>query len=280
MGWHDSTSVSGHRACLFSVGDTPNVYINSLGHHSTLNLSFVHWLGQLQTCNQLHAHENVQFLEKLKQLILFIERKLEKKDFIQLSFYSEPDGPVIGNGTFKSSVLVPGEPEAFYVGPPSREKLPKNVLPGSILFGSITYGAVSSFNKKGGQNQHAPSSYSISYLVPPSKVDNDKGNGVSAGRKSISEKLDEEVRDIKIKFLSGFNQDTEDDKSAWMELVASLKSEYPKYTPLLAKILERIVQKGCSDDKIGYQKEVQYSMRKDICWARGTPFWAQGLHKR
>jgi tripeptidyl-peptidase-2 len=115
-------------------------------------------------------HDNVQLLEKLKQLVLFIERKLEKKDFIQLSFYSEPDGPTVGNGTFKSSILVPGEPEAFYVGPPSREKLPKNVLPGSVLVGSITYGAVSSFSKKDDQNQHAPASYSISYLIPPSKV--------------------------------------------------------------------------------------------------------------
>lgn len=30
------------------------------------------------------------------------------QDFIQLSFYSEPDGPTVGNGTFKSSILVPG----------------------------------------------------------------------------------------------------------------------------------------------------------------------------
>jgi tripeptidyl-peptidase-2 len=83
-------------------------------------------------------HENVQFLEKLKQLVLFVERKLDRKvshlllkfhisnndlattnmsdadvmtllqDFIPLSFYSEPDGPIIGSGTFKSTILVPG----------------------------------------------------------------------------------------------------------------------------------------------------------------------------
>ena len=72
------------------------------------------------------------------------------QDFIPLSFYSEPDGPIVGSGTFKSTILVPGyfilkcllfflllyhfvttylyifrEPEAFYVGPPSREQLPK-----------------------------------------------------------------------------------------------------------------------------------------------------------
>jgi hypothetical protein len=30
------------------------------------------------------------------------------QDVIPLSFYSEPDGPIVGSGTFKSTVLVPG----------------------------------------------------------------------------------------------------------------------------------------------------------------------------
>jgi tripeptidyl-peptidase-2 len=197
----------------------------------------------------------VQLLEKLKQLVLFIERKLDKKDLIPLSFYSEPDGSVIGSGTFKSCILIPGEPEAFYVGPPSREKIPKNAQPGSVLVGTITYGTVSTFNKKDDQNQHAPASYSISYTIPPSKVDDDKEKTVSVGTKSMSEHLDEEVRDTKIKFLSSFKQETDDDKSTWLELVASLKSEYPKYTPLLSKILECVLQKTC-DDKIRHQKEL------------------------
>nr|CAB3447450.1 unnamed protein product [Digitaria exilis] len=173
-------------------------------------------------------HENVQFLEKLKQLVLFIERKLDKKEFIPLSFYSQPDGPIIGSGTFKSTILVPGEPEAFYVGPPSREQLPKNAPPGAVLVGSITYGTVNGDKEKAG----------------------------SVGTKSISEQLAEEVRDTKIKFLSSLKQETEEDKSAWSELVASLKSEYPKYTPLLAKILECVLQKAAYDDKIGHEKEV------------------------
>ncbi|RCV07666.1 hypothetical protein SETIT_1G263600v2 [Setaria italica] len=200
-------------------------------------------------------HENVQFLEKLKQLVLFIERKLDKKDFIPLSFYSEPDGPIVGSGTFRSTILVPGEPEAFYVSPPSREQLPKNAPPGAVLVGSITYGTVSTFNKKDDQKQHAPVSYNISYSIPPSKVNDDKEKGVSVGTKSISEQLVEEVRDTKIKFLSSLKQETEEDKSAWSELVASLKSEYPKYTPLLAKILECVLRKA-NDDKIGHEKEV------------------------
>ncbi|TVU28818.1 hypothetical protein EJB05_20353, partial [Eragrostis curvula] len=203
--------ISDSNKCVYSSGDVYPSYVKLSKGEYTLQLYI--------------RHENVQILEKLKQLVLFIERKLDKKDCIPLSFYSEPDGSVVGNGTFKSSILIPGEPEAFYVGPPSREKLPKNAPPGSVLVGSITYGAVSSFSKKDDQNQHAPASYSISFIIPPSKVDDDQEKGVSVGKKSISERLDEE-------------------------------SEYPKYTPLLTKILECVLQKTTGDDKISHQKEV------------------------
>jgi len=46
----------------------------------------------------------------------------------------------------------------------------QNAPPGAVLVGSITYGTVSTFNKKGEQNHHAPVSYSISYTILPSKV--------------------------------------------------------------------------------------------------------------
>jgi hypothetical protein len=35
-----------------------------------------------------------------------------------------------------------------------------------------------------------------------------------------------------------------------------LQSEYPKYTPLFAKILECVLQESTSDDKISHHKEV------------------------
>ncbi|XP_072983794.1 tripeptidyl-peptidase 2 isoform X2 [Typha latifolia] len=201
-------------------------------------------------------HENVHFLEKMKQLVLFIERKLEKKDCIQLSFFSQPDGPLIGNGTFKSSSLVPGEPEAFYVGPPSREKLPKNAPPGAVLLGSISYGTVTQNNKSDQNNQQSPAIYHISYIVPPSKVDEDVGKGTSSGSKSVSERLQEEVRNTKIKFLLSMKRDTEEDISAWNDLIASLKVEYPKDTLLLAKILECLLSGAANHDKSSRNHEI------------------------
>ncbi|KAA8533720.1 hypothetical protein F0562_031237 [Nyssa sinensis] len=125
-------------------------------------------------------HDNVQYLEKMKQLVLFIERNLEEKEVIRLSFYSQPDGPVMGNGSFKSSVLVPGVKEAFYVGPPLKDKLPKNSSEGSVLLGAISYGKLSFGVQEEGKNpQKNPASYNISYRVPPNKLEEDKGKSSS-----------------------------------------------------------------------------------------------------
>lgn len=203
-------------------------------------------------------HDNVQYLEKLKQLVLFIERSLEEKDVIRLNFFSQPDGPVMGNGTFKSSVLVPGKKESIYLGPPSKDRLPKNSTQGSLLLGAISYGKLSYGHREEGKNpQKNPVSYLLSYVVPPNKLDEDKGKGSSStGTKTVSERLEEEVRDAKIKVLSSLKQDGDEERLEWKKLSVSLKSEYPKYTPLLAKILEGLLSQSNIEDKIHHDEEV------------------------
>ncbi|KAM7499661.1 hypothetical protein LguiA_024075 [Lonicera macranthoides] len=230
-------------------------------------------------------HDNVQYLEKMKQLVLFIERNLEEKEVMRLSFYSQPDGPVMGNGSFKSSLLVPGTKEAFYVGPPTKDKLPKNSPEGSVLLGAISYGKLSFGVQREGKNpEKNPVSYRISYLVPPNKLDEDKGKGSAInGTKSVSERLEEEssalshwnysildvsgflliktitnskVRETKIKVFASLKQSTDEERSEWKKLSVSLKSEYPKYTPLLAKILESLLSQNGVKDKIHHYEEI------------------------
>ncbi|KAH1151951.1 hypothetical protein GYH30_045439 [Glycine max] len=203
-------------------------------------------------------HDNVQILEKMRHLVLFIERNLEEKDVIRLSFFSQPDGPLMGNGSFKSSSLVPGIKEGIYLGPPPKEKLPKNSPQGSVLLGAISYGKLSFVGQ--GENKSPekhPASYQISYIVPPNKIDEDKGKGSSlSSKKNVSERLKEEVRDAKIKVLASLKQETDEERLEWKELSALLKSEYPKYTPLLATILEGLVSWSNIKDKIHHDEEV------------------------
>ncbi|XP_048325872.2 tripeptidyl-peptidase 2 [Ziziphus jujuba] len=203
-------------------------------------------------------HDNVQYLEKMKQLVLFIERKLEEKDGIQLCFFSKPDGPLMGIGSYEPTILVPGKKEAFYVGPPPKDKLPKNCPQGSVLLGTISYGKLSYLGQGHGKDlKDYPVSYHISYVVPPNKPDEDKGKGSSPTlTKSVSERLEEEVRDAKIKVLASLRQDSDEEISEWKKLSDSLKSEYPKYTPLLSKILEGLVSRNNVVDKIHHDEEV------------------------
>ncbi|XP_026379744.1 tripeptidyl-peptidase 2-like isoform X1 [Papaver somniferum] len=193
-------------------------------------------------------HDNVQYLEKMKQLVLFIEKKLEEKDFIRLSFYSQPDGPVMGNGSFKSSDLVPGTLEAFYVAPPTKDKLPKNCPAGSVLLGAISY-------KKPSPKGKQIVSYEVSFVVPPTKVDEKPKDSSPMCTKSVLERLTEEVRDAKVSFLGSVKHGTEEERCQWNELTASLKSDYPNYTPLLSKIMECLLSES-KEDKIVYNEEL------------------------
>ncbi|KAF3487031.1 hypothetical protein F2Q69_00057125 [Brassica cretica] len=199
-------------------------------------------------------HENVQLLEKLKQLTVFIERNMGE---VRLNLHSEPDGPVTGNGALKSSVLMPGVKEAFYVGPPTKDKLPKNTPQGSVLVGEISYGKLSFDDKEGKNPKDNPAFYPISYVVPPNKPEEDKKAVSSTNScKSVSERLEQEVRDTKIKFLGNLKQETEEERSEWKKLCACLKSEYPSYTPLLAKILEGLLSRSEGGDKISHHEEI------------------------
>ncbi|KAF8379520.1 hypothetical protein HHK36_028958 [Tetracentron sinense] len=184
---------------------------------------------------ELDWHDNVQYLEKMKQLVLFIERKLEEKVSLMFATF------VMVNMVETSIMIFP-----IFL---------QNCPAGSLLLGAISYGKLSLGIKE--EAQKNPVSYQISCLVPPNKLDEDKGKGSSPTCiKSVSERLEEEVRDAKIKFFASLKQDTEEERSEWKELSTSLKLEYPKYTPLLAKILEGLLSKSSDEDKIRYNEEV------------------------
>ncbi|KAG0480500.1 hypothetical protein HPP92_011358 [Vanilla planifolia] len=207
---------------------------------------------------QLHIrHENVHLLEKMKHLILFIERKLETKEYVGLSFFSQPDGHFKNNGTFKSTVIVPGQSEAFYVAPPSSDKLPECSSPGAMLLGSASYGTISLGSKRNNQNKpKSPVSYQILYFIPPLKVYEKKGKYMPIGINTVAESMEKMVRDTKLRFLSSMNRGNKKERQAWKELCDSLKKQYPKCTPLLASILHGLLSGYVEEDKTTHYKEI------------------------
>ncbi|KAG0483009.1 hypothetical protein HPP92_011093 [Vanilla planifolia] len=237
IGSQESTHVNFER--IYAVGDAYPKYVKLPKGIYTIQLRI--------------RHENVQILEKMKQLILFIERKLDKKEHIGLSFFSQPDGHFKNNGTFKSTVLVPGGSEAFYVAPPSSEKLPKCSSPGAVLLGSASYGTISLGSKRKDQKKQQ---YPVSYVIPPLKVDEEKGKNSPIGTNTVAERMEEEVRDTKLRFLSSVSRGNKEERQAWKELCASLKKQYPKYTPLLASILDGLLSGYVEEDKIAHNKEI------------------------
>ncbi|KAK7303325.1 hypothetical protein RJT34_14228 [Clitoria ternatea] len=132
----------------------------------------------------------------MRHLVLFIERNLEEKDVIRLRVFSQSDGPLMGNGSFKSSSLVPGVKEGLYLGAPPKEKLPKNSQSGSILVGAISYGKLSLADQGENKNLEKHSaSYRISFVVPSNKIDEGKGkDSFLSSKKNVYERLKEEVK--------------------------------------------------------------------------------------
>eukprot|EP00252_Welwitschia_mirabilis_P023337 TRINITY_DN6570_c0_g1_i2.p1 TRINITY_DN6570_c0_g1~~TRINITY_DN6570_c0_g1_i2.p1 ORF type:complete len:443 (-),score=97.06 TRINITY_DN6570_c0_g1_i2:334-1662(-) len=206
----------------------------------------------------LLRHDNIQYLKQLENLVLFIDVELEAKNYIKLDFYSQPDGPITGEGSFKSSILLSGETQAFYIASPSEDKLPKNACAGSVMLGKIHYGRLSFSNSQKSENRETcPSSYDITYIVPPAKVElKDNGKAGLAKKTILKNSWEEEVRDEKIKILGNLPMDSPEDCEEWRELAISLKSEYPNHTSLLARILEVVAKMDIKNDPIKHHSEV------------------------
>ncbi|RDY08828.1 Tripeptidyl-peptidase 2, partial [Mucuna pruriens] len=176
-------------------------------------------MAMFEECIELHSSDKT-VVKSPEYLLLTHNGCTFKLEIIRLCFFSQPDGPLMENGSFKSSSLVPGIKEEFYVGPPPKDKLPK--------------------------------------------MDEDKGKNSSlSSKKTVSERLEKELSltcpsgaRCKNKSPWGVKQDSDEECLEWKKLFASLKSKYPKHTPLLAKILEGLVSRSYMKDKFHHHEEV------------------------
>ncbi|KAH7430993.1 hypothetical protein KP509_08G023800 [Ceratopteris richardii] len=149
---------------------------------------------------RLHLrHENMEYLEKLKKTVIYIDKSLEEKNYIRLPFFSCIDGAITGRFGFKSRTLLHSESTTLYIGSPSEEKLPKDPTVGTMLLGKLTYGKIHSYNNKNDKNgQPCPASYPLRCVVPPPSKNDERQKDEDVSKKTNAEGFEEQVRDAKV----------------------------------------------------------------------------------
>ncbi|KAG0562456.1 hypothetical protein M758_9G144800 [Ceratodon purpureus] len=204
-------------------------------------------------------HNNMSYLEKLKKAVLLLDRNLEDKNSIKLSFSSHIDGVITGADPFKSVQLAAGESRPFYIVAPADDKIPKDATLGSLLLGEISYGEVSIGNK-GKEGAASPAKSTISFVVPPPpKKDEEKPKEKEDDvKKSVTEVLEEEVRDAKIKVLSALPVSTKEEREEWEKLADTLKATYSTHLQLMVEILNKISgSQGKGEEKFSVAKVIE-----------------------
>ncbi|CAK0779170.1 hypothetical protein CVIRNUC_004710 [Coccomyxa viridis] len=180
-------------------------------------------------------HDNRAWLEKLKGLVAVVERKLG--DGIAVSAYPSYAAFLRSpKDVVKERSLYAGERVAMYLGPVPEDKLPKDAAPGRLLTGALALA------KKGNSSGEAPGRVPLRYIVPP-KADADSKEGSNSKAddeekpKPPKERLQEAVRDSKVKMLKELKRDKEEDAEVLQSLEDDLLKEYPSHLPLLSAIL-------------------------------------------
>lgn len=183
-------------------------------------------------------HDNPEMLEKLKNLPIWIERKLEKD--LTLSSYSSKESMMAGSTTFQKRGLRKGCSCAVFFAEPASSKLPSGYKAGDVLTGSATFESSDSLLPGDGKR---PGGYPITYVLAskPPKCKDPVSTPEEKDERTLEEKLEEAVRDCKIEYLGKLTKE-ENDAGKFEELYSNLEKEYSNHLPLLLEGLKHIDQ--------------------------------------
>ncbi|KAG6541056.1 hypothetical protein Mapa_017543 [Marchantia paleacea] len=201
----------------------------------------------------LVRHDNLSYLDKLRKSPLLLDRKLEEKNHVKLSFFSHIDGPITGSDQVKGKTLAPGETYPLYLGSSADDKLPKDSFLGCTLIGKVRWGKLSRGSSKNDlDGEDCPACSQLSYVIPPQSKLEEKGKEKSSSevKKSVTQSLEEEIRDAKIKVLSSLPISTKEERKDWDDLVVVLQTEYPKHLQLRVDILQKLAASQEKEDKM------------------------------
>jgi tripeptidyl-peptidase-2 len=174
-------------------------------------------------------HDDPTKLEKLKDMVIWIERSIEKE--ISLSIYPTKEALMTSGGTLKRCVLRKGSGASVYIAEPPPSKIPSGCKAGDIIQGSVSFGSGDASLPGDGKR---PGGYVVSYTVGPKakKASSDPETPELKDERSVEEKLLEAVRDLKVGQLSKLTQKEKDD-GMFEDIYGKIESEYPDFLPLL-----------------------------------------------
>jgi tripeptidyl-peptidase-2 len=173
-------------------------------------------------------HDNPEKLEGLKEMPMWIERSLEKD--IQLSAYSSREAMILGKGNFHKRILRKGNMSSVFFQEPPTPKLPSGCQTGDLLRGTFTL--CSGETTLLGEGKR-PKGFPFTYVVGPKPAKtSDPQTPEPVDERSVQEKLDEAIRDVKVSKLDSLTA-KEKESGKFEELFDEFVKDYPKHLPLL-----------------------------------------------
>jgi tripeptidyl-peptidase II len=192
-------------------------------------------------------HDNPEKLEKLKDMILWIERSMDTG--IALKAYSSREAMILGKGTFQKQILRRGTSVAVWFAEPSFAELPSTCKAGDVLEGSFTLGSGEATLPGSGKR---PGGFPITYVVgpKPEKPASDPAETPEPkDDRTAEEKLEEAIRDLKVAQL-GKLTDKEKEDGKFEELYSKMLADYPEHLPLLMAKVKHLDSHKNRKDKL------------------------------
>ena len=180
-------------------------------------------------------HDDPVMLEKLKDMSVWIERKLEKE--IPLSVYASRESMLIEKNPLKKCTLRKGTSTSVFFAEPPTSKIPSSCQAGDILFGTAYYGSGDPTLPGDGKR---PGGFHVLYVVghKPAKS-SDPETPEATDERNLEEKISEAVRDYRVEQLNKLTPAERKD-GKFEELLTSLEKEYPDHLPLLLASLKHV----------------------------------------
>jgi len=214
---------------IWQVFDSAKRHLASGGGGKAVSLSKAKY-----TLRYHVRHPERSVLERYQHSPLILDQPLSKS--VSLAFHQHAEGALRGTAAFSARTLKQGDAANIFVGIPAHSRLPSTAKPGDLLWGEISLGGnIDDLNGAGKK----PGGYNVTLTVPSAKntFPANKPKPTPAKKKetpkpSAQEKLQEEIRDLKVAKLKTLAPDKDKESELAIQLHAKLTKDHGDHLPL------------------------------------------------